>query len=381
MTLSLSDLLKPQTRDQVLQEMLDVAATLGLPTTAWQPGQPIRTLLTTVSQKFADFTTTIVEIAKGGFGDLASAGWAQLWAKSTYDVDMVLAQPATGVGTATNTSPTTYTLNAGDLIVAHSVTGRTYRNTAPIVIPPNGSLANIAIQADVVGTGSDAAPGFITVVVSSLVGVSFTNPASVLGADDELPTALVSRARSKLGSLSPDGPKEAYNYVAETPAYSATSTPITRASTTGDPVTGEVTLTLATATGAPTGPDVAIVQTAINKWAEPWCTSATAVAAVNHTIDVTYAVWVRGSLLTVAQIETAIGDALAAYFSTLPIGGTVLTVGAPGQVFAEEIGRVIGGATPGIIRVALSAPASDVTIATSEVPVLGTISPVVTVVS
>ncbi len=378
--LSLSDLLKPSTRDQIVQELLDVATSVGLDVTSWQPGQPLRTLLVTVSDRMARQTVDIVEIVKGGFGDLASASWTALWAKSTYNVDAIAALQATGVGTATNSSASNYTKQVGEFIVAHATTGKIYRNTAIIVIPANGSLANIAIASDEFGTASNAAAGAITTVVSALVGVTFTNPAAVLGADAETPAAIVTRARAKLGSLSPNGPKDAYNFIATTPAYSATGTPITRSTTTANPVTGLVTTCIATAAGTPVGGDVAIVQAAEDKWAEPWCVLDTVVGASNNTINITYHIWIKGSILTSAQIQTAISTALTTYFSTVPIAGIILPPAA-GFVYLEEISQVIRTATPGILRVAIALPAADISIAATEVPVLGTVTATVTVVS
>lgn len=374
--LAVSDLLKPSTRDQMLQLLLDVATSVGLTVTSWQSGQPLRTFLTTVAQKLADQSVTVVQIVQGGFGDLASGDWATLWAKSIYNVDVIAAQPATGYVTATNTSASNYTEQIGQFIVAHGTTGQTYRNTAIITINANSSLANIAVAADVPGTIGNAAPAAITKVITSLVGVTVTNPAAVLGADVETPAALVARARTKLGSLSPNGPKDAYNFVATTPTYSATGTPITRSTTTADPTTGLVTVCIATAAGAPVVGDVAIVQAALNKWATPWTVTATAVAASNNTINITSTVWIRGSLLTNAQIQAAINTALSAYFATVPIGGVILPP-ATGYVFIEEISQVIRNATPGILRVAVALPAADVSIAATEVPVLGTSLPTV----
>ena len=376
---SLDDILTPDTRDEVLSTLLALSASLGAPTTSWQEGAPLLTLFTTDAQKSADLTLVAVEIAKGGFGELIpSDAWADLWAQSRFNVARVAATSATGLINATNTSASNYTLAAGDLIVAHNVTGKTYRNQAPIVILAGVGLANIAIAADEPGTASNAAPGTITVLVSSLVGVGCTNALSIIGTDKETTPALVARARLKLGSFSPNGPKDAYNYVAITPEFSATSVPVTRTRVVLNTATGEISLYLATAAGAPSGPDVAIVQASIDQNVEPWGVTATAVPATPLVVAITYQAWVQGTQLTMAQIATLIENALIAWFATLAIGGYVIPPDA-GAVYPDVLEQVIGNATTGILRVAVTIPAATVVVASNEVAQLGAITSTITI--
>lgn len=380
MPLALSDLFRPLTRDEVLETLLAVATTLGLKVTAWQPGQPVRTFLTIVAQSIANFTSTTSEIAKGGLLDYATGGWLTLKARSDFGVERVAATFATGEVTLTNTSGTPYAVNPGDLTVAHGVTGKTYRNTAAIAVPGAGSV-DAAIMADEAGTASDAAPGAITKLVSSLLGVTVTNAAAVLGADEETDAALAQRCRDKLGSLSPDGPRAAYAYVAQNPALSVVSSPITRVSVFGSESSGIVTVAIANSAGTPSGPDVAAVQAAIDKWAEPLCVRATASGAAALTIAVTYQAWVKSPTHTAAEIETAINTRLAAWFKTLPIGGDVIPPATLGKVDVDALKGQIFQATPGIVDVAITLPAADVSVGQTQVPVLGTILSTITVVT
>jgi hypothetical protein len=378
MSLTIADLITVEERDDVLATLLALASLLGQPTTSWQEGAPILTMLTTDAQKMADLTSLAVEITKGGFGELLpSDSWADRWALSRFNVNRVPATQATGAVNAANSSASIYTLAIGQLIIAHATTGKLYRNTAAIVIPAGGSLSGIAIAADEAGTASNAAPAAITTVVSSQVGVTVTNPLSVLGTDKETTAALVTRARAKLGALSPNGPKDAYNHVATTPALSTTSTPVTRTRTVTNDATGAVSVYLATASGAPSAPDVAIVQSAIDTYAEPWGVTATAIAAMAHVVNITYQVWVQGSQLTSAQIQTAIATALAAFFATLDLGGYVIPPDT-GDIYTSTLQIVIAGATPGIRRVTITVPAADVVLTSNEVATLGTLTPTVT---
>jgi hypothetical protein len=146
-----------------------------------------------------------------------------------------------------------------------------------------------------------------------------------------------------MAALSPLGAKEAFNYIAMTPEFSATATPITRAKTFGDPATGEVTTYLATASGAPIAGDVDIVQAAFDEWAEPWGTDSTAAAAAEVVIDGTYEVWVKSGL-TEAQILAAIDTALAVFLEEVDIGGTVISP-ATGMIYKDSLSVVVATAT------------------------------------
>jgi hypothetical protein len=377
MSFSLAEILTVEERDSVVETLLAVAASLGAKTTSWQQGGQILTLLTTAADKLSELTGVAVEIAKGGFGDLLpSDEWADLWAQSRFDVTRVPATQATGLVNLTNTSLSNYgPLNPGDLIIAHATTGKTYRNTGTITILASVGLADVAVAADEAGIASNAAPATITTVISTLVGVGSSNPLSLLGTDKETTLALVTRSRAKLGALSPNGPKDAYNYVATTPSLSATAVPITRTKTVTTGAT--VSVYLATAAGAPTAGDVAIVQTSIDRYAEPWVATSTAIAATAVPVPITYQVWVSESQLTSAQIQTAISAALIAWFATLDLGGYVIPPAA-GFVYVRALERVIGGATPGILQVSVSAPAANVALTSAQVAVLGAITPTIT---
>jgi len=376
---SLDEILTPSERDSVLTTLLALSASLGAATTSWGEGNPLLTLLTTDAQKSADLTLMAVEIAKGGFGELLpSDAWADLWAQSRFKATRVPATEATGLVNAANSSVTQYDLQPGEFIVAHAVTGKLYRNREVISILAGTGLDDISIAADEPGIASNAAPGTITTVVSGHVGVQVTNPLSLIGTDKESTQALVDRARSKLGSFSPNGPKDAYDYVAKTPEYSATSTPITRTRTVLNAATGVLSTYLATAAGPPSAGDVVIVQAAFDQHVEPWGVQSLAVAATAVVQPVTYQAWVQGSQLTAAQIATLIETALINWFKSLDIGGYVIPPDT-GAIYIDVLEQVIGQATPGILRVAVSIPAATVVMTSNTVATLGTVTGTVTI--
>ena len=385
MTVTLESLITPEDRDTVVATLLAVAATLDAPTTSWVEGDPILTQIMTSGQKMADLSQIAVEIAKGGFGDLLpSDGWADIWALSRFNVTRVPAKQATGaVDIVCDSTAIGETYDPGEMIFAHVTTHKLYRNRDAVTVVPSTTLSDVPIVSDESGADSSAAPTTVTVVVSSIIGIAVSNPAAIIGTDKETTPHLVNRARSSLGSFSPNGPKDAYNYTATTPylpdgtALSNTSTPITRTRTVVDEPTGDLSVYCATAAGAPTGPDIAIVQAAIDTHAEPWGTTATAIAATESVQTVTYQAWVSGSQLTSAQIQSAIGVALALYFALINIGGDVIPPD-DGRLYPDALEQVIGHAVTGIKRVVVSVPAAPIVLTANQVPVLGAITPTIT---
>lgn len=375
---ALLDLVKKKTREEFTDVLLSVASALGLSVTAWQEGGWTRTIIALLAQQAANFTEIIIEPIKGGFGDLLSSDdWADQWALGFYNETRVAAVAAkTDLFVATNSTATAHPLADGEGIWAHNTSGKLYRNKGAVTIQPN-TTTTFTVEAVEAGSASSAAQNTVQTLVSpSMPGVTFTHPA-MLGTDKETTAALIPRSRSKLTSLSANGPKGIYDYIATTPKYNPTTVPITRSKTTANETTGAVTVYVATGAGAPSGGDVTTTTASLDKWAEPWCVTATAVGASANTINITSTVTLKGSNLTVAQVQAAVLAALTTYFANLPIGGIEIPPAA-GKVYVSNLIVVIANATPGVIGVTVTLPAADVAIATNEVPVLGAVTTNVT---
>src|SRR5271165_904390 len=72
------------------------------------------------------------------------------------------------------------------------------------------------MAADVVGIGSNAAPGSVTLAVTQNTNVFLSNIIGWSGSNWESNTALANRAVASLAIKSPNGPSQAYDYYAET---------------------------------------------------------------------------------------------------------------------------------------------------------------------
>ena len=385
MALALSDLLSPLTADEVMTDELAIATTLGLTVTAWQPVSVARAIYQTNAQVIANLTNQMVtNIAAGGFATTAAAlptfTWMDLVSEQVYNVTRIPATQATLDSTeftVTNSSGAIqgpFAIN--ELLFVNPATGKQFQNTAAVTLALGAN--GVAIEAQEAGAASTSGPGTITQLATPIVGVTCTNSAAAVGTDAETNAQLLQRDQAKLGALSPNGPAQAYYFVATSlldstqPFYNANlSEPITRVSTVSSPA--RVKVYLANAAGAPSAPDVAIVDAAFQVWCVPLGTTATAYAAGETSIAVTATVYIPSSAgVDATQLQTAIGAALATYFESIPIGG--VTGSSPNIVPRSQIIAVIDETETQIADIVLTLPATDTSVPTTKVPVLGAVS-------
>jgi uncharacterized phage protein gp47/JayE len=391
--LALDDLTTPLTRDEVEASIYQVLAAVGLSTTTWKPGAWARTAITGASICLSAFSTLNAKLARMRFLDLAEDEWLTLKAKHDYDEDRDEGSAAAGVVTLVNSEGGIYNLDPGDLILLNTATGKTYRNTSSIALGALSTLTDVGIEAEEAGSASSAAAGAIDDFVTPLNGVTVTNPTALVGTDPQEDPELRTACSEKLGSLSPFGPWDAYNYAAKnaTRASNGSLVGVTRVRSKPDGF-GNITTYVATASGGVSGDaddedtDLGAVNEAIQRGAAPLAITVNVESATPLAIAVTYQVWIYSSTgLTDQQVKDAIAARLAEYLATEPIGGNVLG-SDPGKVFKDALIAAIGStkqptdafSTLPIFRVVISTPASDVELDESEVPVLGTVTATVT---
>jgi uncharacterized phage protein gp47/JayE len=182
------------------------------------------------------------------------------------------------------------------------------------------------------------------------------------------------------------GPSDAYGYAARNAKrLDGTSVGVTRIRTTKDGY-GNVYVYVATASGAVPGSasdpttDLGAVNEAIQHNAAALGDTAHTLAAVPVAIAVNYSIWLYNSLsLTQEQIENAIEAELADFMASQPIGGNIIGTD-PGKIFTSAISAAIARAKISDVsslrgvKVQVNLPASDVPLAISEVPTLGTVA-------
>ena len=384
--LALSDLISTLTSTQARATLLSLAQSLGLETTAWKALDPTRTLFYMVADLGASFSSTAVDIAASGFLAYAEGGWLTLHALNTYGVIRTPATFATGEVTLTNASASVYVIAVGDVIVQNSTSEKTYRNSSGGNLNP-GSTLTLDFIATEAGSGSTSSATDIDTMVTNYLGVTCSNAAALIGADEESDAELRLACERARGALSPNGPQEAYEYIA---THTLRADGITRVDITRVLVTsssGAVTVTLAAENGAPIGADVTLCNTAIQNLVVPLGVTCTVQAATNNTIAVTYTAYIPSDWEGEdSDLEDAIETALEEHFKLLPIAGQKKSGGGSKYAWTDDIKAIINHVNMGsedapdrpVFTTDLTLPAADVAIAATEVPKLGAVTATIT---
>lgn len=387
--LTISDLFTPLDAAGYMAKALSLGAGLGLKTTSWVSGGVTRTILAIVSAIAAGQDTIVSVFAQAGFLDTAAAvtpeygpGWLDAVAQSLFDETRSEASKAGGDLSLVNASASSYgPFAAGTFHVQNPTTKATYVNAASLTIAPSTTTV-AAFTADSAGSASTSGPGTVTGIVTSCIGVTCTNASSWVGADTDTNAQLVAKCRLKLATLTQrGGPGDAYEYFALNadkylPAGTLAGGRITRARALLDPSSGVVHLYLANASGAPVGGDVTAVDGVIADECTP--DDVTEVTAAASALAVTVAGTLFCPSSRVAAVTAGLPTVLAAYFSTLAIGGTVIS-GPNGKLSYEALLGALWEAFPYLLdasTLTLNGAAADVTLTPSQVATLtlGTIT-------
>lgn len=379
---TLDELVTPMTVEEAKTSIYDALVAQGVVTTSWKPGAVVRTIVAALAVALAGLSWVQSQLARMGFLDYAEEDWLTMTARYVYGVERLSATFATGTVVFDNAGGGVYSGGAGDLVVSSSTTGKEYRSTGAWSI---GALAT-GVEIDVIavesGTDSNASAEEIDTLVTALLGVTCENPSALIGTDEEGDAALRQRCRDSLGAVSPNGPRDAYRYVARTATRAdGTLIGVTRVRTFADGY-GNVDVYLATATGGVTGDaedpdtDLGAVALAIETQCVPLAVTANVQSASATTIAVTYELWVRESIgMTEEEIEELVEAGLEEFVSTTPIGGEIIPPDS-GRVYVDAIRGAIAAALPdnAVIRLTVTLPAADVDLDIDEAPVLGTVT-------
>jgi len=368
---TLAQQLIQETKAAIYARGLAVATALGLNVTSWVAGDQTRSLYHFVSTILAALEVNVAGFMSSGFLDYATGDWLTLLAQQLFGVDRVLATYASTQVTLTNTGGGFYSIDVGAVTVKSSTNGKTYRNTSAGTLGPVGGGADVVtldFTADEPGSASSASAAAIDALVTSMLGVTCTNATGAVGLDEEDDASLRDRCRAKLGTLSPNGPWDAYSFVVRSSALTGV-TEITRARVVADSATGDVIVIVAGESGPVAGASVTAAQTAVEEWAAPLCITPAVSNASASPIAITYEIWIYDSVgETTAAIKAKIEDDLTAMFSARPIGGDIIAPATTGKLYQSLVASTIKAAWPShIFRVSVTSPAIDTALGIDEV--------------
>jgi hypothetical protein len=375
MSLPVGVLQTPLTAAQVEATILTTLTKVGVAVTNWKTSGSLRVTIAAIATVIASVTSIIAMIASAAYLDYATGVYLTWLAYYVYGVTRIDATFASGTVTLTNGGGGSFSFAAGDVTVQNPITGATYTITQAFSLTPVGTtgatVANLSIQATASGSASTSAAGAISAIVTSILGVTCTNPAAVVGVDAESDPDLVTRCRDKLGSLSPNGPAGAYSFVAKgTTDANGINQGITRVQVSPSSHVGQVTAYLATSSGAANSTAVSLVNAAFLTLAQPLGITASGVAATEVPVSISYIALSDGtSMLSTAQLQANVATALGNLFATWPVGGKIDGIGNT-WLFLDSIRAAIRSADPSIFSVQLTSPTGDVALAIGQVATL-----------
>lgn len=215
--MALSDLIRPRTREQVVQRMLIQLATdpaLGQNFTPsnYVPGDPLRTLLELAGEGVADAERYIAQLAEGGYLHTAQGAWLTELVRSHFGLDRQGSTFARGLVRFAATAAGAVAMPAG--MIVGTLSGRRYLTLEAASVPAGGT-ADVPVQAESPGTAYNVPVGVINVLHTPLPGLSVTNPPGWLtqaGADEESDVSLRARAGLRWAELGGGATRAAYEY-------------------------------------------------------------------------------------------------------------------------------------------------------------------------
>lgn len=365
MTFAISSLFTAETAEQIFNRGLAVARVIGLAVTSWRTGDPTRSTYKFLAEVLAAKEEQNVEYIKAGFLSSAEGDWLPIHGDEVYGVEIEEATYATPTATLTNSGGGYYDVNkVGRLRVKASSTEKTYHNTSLGVLSA-GATVTFDLIADEAGSDSTVGVDEIDEIVTTMLGVEIDSSTAATAQDEQDPEAYREQCLATLGALSPDGPPDAYEYVARNAELTGVDD-VTRAKSIADSDINEITVYLAGGAGPVAGASVTAVQDALEVWATPLCMLPTAVNSVAQAINVTATV--EGDAIPAGFEDTA-EDALNAAFALLDISdGTLL-------VSDSYIKAIIHGAfDDGVITRVVLTGWADVTLVAGRVATVGTVT-------
>jgi phage-related baseplate assembly protein len=375
-TLDLATLFVAKTAAQILDASLEFATFLGLPVTSWRTGDPTKTQFEAQAEHLAILDQNLAEYVKGGYLDTAEGVWLTIYAEQAYGVTRGAASVASAELTLTNSGAGVYSWDANDLTFTNPTTGKTYKNTEAVSLSGVGATATFAFAAEEAGSASTTGADTLE-LLTSVLGVTVTSNEAAIGIDEQSDSELRTACRESLAALSPNGPADAYRFVATNSELTGASTANKVAVYADDP-TGLVTVYVSNYADQVSAPDLVLVEDALRLLCLPLAVSLDVVNATQIDQNVTVSLFVWPSSLTNDAIRDAAELAVETLFVATPIGGRVHTSSIVGAIFAA-VEDVAGAGT--FYSALCAVPSSAVDLDIDENLRLATVNVIVTVFS
>lgn len=344
---------------------------VGFPVASWAPSSVPRVLVEVFAEALADLSSTVSNIARGGFLSLSENEWLTLVADEFFDVQRKPAVFTQGQALLTDAGAVGPFVILPNQLWAASKSGLRFTNVTGGALPLGGKL-RLEWKAESSGAAYNVPAGDIATLLTPLPGVTIANPPLAAagtwilaqGVDEERDDALRLRCHEKWSSLGAGGNAPAYAFHAKNASPQVTRVKVLEAF----PIGGEVTLVLA----GPSGPlaDPSVIKAVFDYLEDgrrPQCVKVHVRSAMPRVIVLTGDVFVHATMrdLAIAFVSREV----TALQQTLDIGELVpvaeliqRVMDAPGVTNALLVDAITGAPLiPGV---------SDIGLAFDEVAVI-----------
>lgn len=326
--------------------MVAALLTLQIPADKWKVGGVASSILTVCSVLVATLSTLVAGTIGDFFLPTATGNGLKALAYYTYGVTVADATFATGTLTLTNTGGGVYTKASGEFTCLNPTIKQTYVNSDAFTLAAL-ETKTINIRAVNAGSVANSDPGTITQSVTSLLGVTISNPIAVVGLDAPSDEAVRQECVNRLAVNSVRGVRFVYAYAVQTAINPATLGPvnINRWAISEASHMSEVVLYIAAPSGTVDPNDLTGVETNIEATARPSGVEVSVIAAtpLAYAPAVTvYALAAPGT--TQAQIKTSIDDTISTFIAQYPIGGITASDDSHPAGFTGLFGEGVTGA-------------------------------------
>lgn len=367
MALSIDQIIRPQTEDEIVETMLSLLEGIGVRARSWRRGGMARVILRSFASQASALSVLITDAVKANYLDTATAEWLTLLAYYGYGVDRREATFATGQVTLTNTLGGVFEYGPDELLFVNPTTKKAYALASSFALTNPGDTATVDIRAVEIGAASFSPAGTITEMGTHLLGVTVTNAAPVVGIDAWSDDELRAVCRAKLSALSMRGPRGAYEYAVLT-AVRTDGSPvnINRHEVSPSSSRGIVTVYVASPSGAPIQEDIDAVIENVERHARPDAVRCFVLAAVPKPITLNVTVWADPTPgVDASMLRSIVLQRFAEKVREYKIGGRRKTGQTQGYLFMDYLDGVITSAHPSIWEV--DGLDEDVPLATGEV--------------
>lgn len=365
--LPIDTLIRAVTKDEAFEMALSLLESVKIPARSWRRGGVSRSIVGVLATVAAQASDIVASGIASQFLDYAERDWLTLLAHYIYKVERITATFASGYVTLTNQGGGVFNYGANEVVLKNSATGARYRVSEAFTLGVLGEVT-VSVAAIEAGSASSSEPGAIDTIETTMQRVVVGNVEAVIGLDAESDDDLRARCWASIGTLSPHGPRDAYEYAVRSATIDGAPTNINRLVVRPALGDGSVRLVCASASGTPTPEELKAARDSIELLARTDTDTVLLEAASSVTIAKTITVWRRGG--DDDTVRAAAFAALETLSATYPIGGISKFAGGQGYLYTDAISSTVIGAGGGVVfDVDYDVP-TDTPLADNEVPTI-----------